>query len=261
MKTVLRSCALIGLLLLTACQRENTAERTNQATVEHSVTPLVQAKAIVVKLPQTEICEQNGCTRYDFQSIQTNVTWIDDYFLDRLKKMDPIAFEKYEGPQLDRDSLTALGLGQSRSHVQYLGQNAFVATFLLHSYNYNAGAAHGMYHDEYVNFDLNEKKRLSLQDILISGMERQLADALFEQNAVWLENRGISRETLQLSDNFYFNSKGLVMVYPLYALASYAEGMSELAVPYALLHQWIKPEYLPGLPNYANEQVSAETDE
>jgi hypothetical protein len=249
------------LLVLTACQREEHTDLSHPVHSTQTNIPLIQAKSIAVKLPQAEICEQMGCTRYDLQTIQTNVAWINDYFLDRLKKMDPIAFEKYEGPQLDNDSLTALGLNQSRSHVQYLGQNGIFATFLLHSYNYNAGATHGLYHDEYVNFDLNEQKRIALQDLLITGMERQFADALYEQNALWLQNHGVAAETLQLSDNFYFDQKGLVMVYPLYALAAYSEGMTKLSLPYERLHKWVKPEYLPALPHYIKEQLSSSTDE
>ena len=30
--------------------------------------------------------------QYDIQSVETNLKWIDDYFIDRIKKADPIAF-------------------------------------------------------------------------------------------------------------------------------------------------------------------------
>ncbi|HAS98268.1 MAG TPA: DUF3298 domain-containing protein, partial [Acinetobacter nosocomialis] len=35
-----------------------------------------------------------------------------------------------------------------------------------------------------------------------------------------------------------------------YELASYAEGMTELTLPYSEAAKFIKPEYLPSVPNY-----------
>ena len=47
--------------------------------------------------------------------------------------------------------------GQSMIYVRYLGQNYNLASFELFTYTYSAGAAHGMYHKEYVIFDLAHK--------------------------------------------------------------------------------------------------------
>lgn len=254
MKRMVVQCALIAMLIgLVACQRQDSTTIHQQISSNDEHLVVIQAKTIPVTLPQSEICEQNGCMRYDLQTIQTNVTWINDYFLNRLKKIEPIAFEKYEGPQLDRESLAMLGLSQSRSHVQYLSQNSILATFILHSYQYNAGAEHGLYHDEYVNFDIAEKKRIGIKDLLIVGKERAFVDALYQKHASWLAARQIYPESLALSDNFYYNQKGLVLVYPVYELGSYADGMVELMLPYSQLSTWVKPEYLPTLPRYANE--------
>ena len=67
--------------------------------------------------------------------------------------------------------------------------------------------------------------------------------------------KDITRDKLQLSDNYYYGVNGIVFVYPLYELTSYAEGMPELKLPYQTAKDLIKPEYLPSLP-----QVEAETD-
>ncbi|MGL5403789.1 MAG: RsiV family protein, partial [Acinetobacter sp.] len=45
-----------------------------------------------------------------------------------------------------------------------------------------------------------------------------------------------------------YGVNGIVFVYPLYELASYAEGMSELTLPYYSAKKFIKSEYLPSLP-------------
>ena len=110
-----------------------------------------------------------------------------------------------------------------------------------------------MYHVEYVNFDLQAKKRLALQDVLAKGAEAKVLSALYDANSMWLEEHNIERGKLQLSDNFYYGASGIVFVYPLYELASYAEGMTELNLPYQMTKGLFKPEYLPNLPNYENQ--------
>ena len=107
-----------------------------------------------------------------------------------------------------------------------------------------------MSHVEYVNFDLKAKKRLALQDILAKGADAKVLSALYDSNSMWLGNHDIERTQLQLSDNFYSGANGIVFVYPLYELASYAEGMPELKLPYFMVKGLFKAEYLPNLPNY-----------
>ena len=91
---------------------------------------------------------------------------------------------------------------------------------------------------------------MALSDILVKGAEQQVLDALYDANTMWLDQHNIERSQLKLSDNFYYGANGLVFVYPLYELASYAEGMTELNLPYTELTQLVKAEYLPSLPHY-----------
>lgn len=250
-----------SVLAFTACQRSDDVIAHPPSRVDVAELQVIRAKTVPIALPQVEICEQVGCTRYHFQTIQSNVPWINEYFLERIQKMEPIAFEKYEGPKLDRDSLAALGLSQSSAYVRYVGQNGALATFILHSDSYSSGAEHGLYHDEYVNLDLNEKRRVGLQDILIDGKARAFADAVYAHNRAWLTARHIATENFPLSDNFYFSHKGLVSVYALYELTGYAEGMPELVLPYQELHKFIKKEYLPPLPQYTQAETQQSTGE
>ena len=85
------------------------------------------------------------------------------------------------------------------------------------------------------------------------NVEAKVADALYEANSNWLQQHNIERAKLQLSDNYYYGVNGIVFVYPLYELASYAEGMSELTLPYLMTKDLIKAEYLPSLPEYSNQ--------
>ncbi|MDV2438164.1 RsiV family protein [Acinetobacter gerneri] len=244
-----------SLLFLSACQEKpapsadaNTpaAEQKNNAS-----STLIQGKVERIPLQKNQFCDDQGCTQYDLQTIKTNVPWIDEYFLQRIKKAVPTAFTN-ENKEAKADAEKVQGINQSTIYVRFISQNNNLATFMIYSYEYSAGAAHGMYHQEFVTFDLNKQKRLALSDILKPNTEATVAQALYEANANWLEQHNITPQKLQLSDNFYYGVNGLVFVYPLYEIAAYAEGMPELKLPYVSAKDVVKAEYLPSLPQYAN---------
>jgi len=246
---------LAAMVAVSGCQPKSTAKDEQPASSasvkeqKQAEVPVIQAKVVPVKLPKPKVCLEDGCTEYDFQTVQTNQKWINDYFTNRIKKADPNAFanladKPVEVPEGEPRS------SQSAIYVRYLGQNYNLATFALQTYSYSAGAAHGMSHQEFVNFDLLNKKHITVAELLKPDVEKQLVDALFDANTNWLQDHNISREKLQLSDNYYYGANGIVFVYPVYELASYAEGMTELTLPYFEAAKFIKPEYLPSVPNY-----------
>lgn len=250
--------AFFSISLLTACQPRNEpvqdSDKNKQAAaVKTDSIPLIESKAAAMKLTKPEACDAEGCTQYSIQTVETNVDWINQYFAERIQKADPIAFSTAPNEKVNLAEGAEPGLGQSTTSVRYISQWGKIATFALESYTYTAGAAHGMYHVEYVNFDLKAKKRLALQDVLLKGAEAKVLSALYDANSMWLEEHNIERGKLQLSDNFYYGASGIVFVYPLYELASYAEGMTELNLPYQMTKGMFKPEYLPNLPNYENQ--------
>ena len=240
-------------LVMTGCQERPAPQAELAATTKQEKTesiPLIQAKVVPVKLSKPEACEAEGCMQYDIQTVETNVKWIDDYFIDRVKKADPIAFSTAPNQKINTAEGANPNLSQSSTYIRFVSQQYDQATFAIQTYIYSAGAAHGMYHQEFVNFDLKNKKRLALQDILVKGAEQQVLDTLYDSNSLWLDQHSIERDKLKLSDNFYFGANGIVFVYPLYELASYAEGMTELTLPYVALNKLVKAEYLPSLPKY-----------
>ncbi len=246
------SSLLSAIFVLSACQEKPKpqSEQANTTAVKTEQIPLIQAKVVRVELAKKQFCDEDGCTQYDFQTVQSNVPWIDKYFQDRIKKDVPSAFEKDQtSTEVKHDAQSSpKGLNQSTIYVRFISQQNNLATFVIQTYSYQAGAAHGMYHNEYVTFDLNTQKRLALTDILKPNVEAKVADQLYDANANWLIQKDITRDKLQLSDNYYYGVNGIVFVYPLYELASYAEGMPELRLPYQTAKDLIKPEYLPSLP-------------
>ncbi|NNH38389.1 RsiV family protein [Acinetobacter terrae] len=240
-------------LVMAGCQ-ERAVPKSEQASTtkqeKFESIALIQAKVVPVKLTKPEACDADGCMQYDIQTVKTNLKWIDDYFIDRIKKADPIAFSTAPNQKINITEGADPNLSQSSTYVRFVNQQYDRATFAIQTYTYSSGAAHGMYHQEFVNFDLKTKKRLALQDILVKGAEQQVLDTLYDSNSIWLDQHSIERTKLQLSDNFYYGANGIVFVYPLYELASYAEGMTELSLPYVALTKLVKAEYLPSLPHY-----------
>ena len=242
---------LSSMLMVSACQ-EKPAPQAEQAatTTQHAQIPLIQAKVERVNVVKKQFCDEDGCTQYDLQTVKSNVPWLDEYFLNRIKKDVPGAFEKDQNhAQAESEAQSSpKGLNQNSIYVRFISQQNNLATFVIQTYTYAAGAAHGMYHNEYVTFDLSTQKRLALTDILKPNVEAKVAEQLYDANANWLIQKDITRDKLQLSDNYYYGVNGLVFVYPLYELTSYAEGMPELKLPYQVAKDLIKAGYLPSLP-------------
>ncbi|NNH77588.1 DUF3298 domain-containing protein [Acinetobacter sp. ANC 5380] len=240
-------------LVMAGCQERAVPKSEQASTTKQEKSEsiaLIQAKVVPVKLTKPEACDADGCMQYDIQTVKTNLKWIDDYFIDRIKKADPIAFSTAPNQKINTAEGANPNLSQSSTYVRFVSQQYDRATFAIQTYTYSSGAAHGMHHQEFVNFDLKTKKRLALQDILVKGAEQQVLDTLYDSNSMWLDQHSIERTKLQLSDNFYYGANGIVFVYPLYELASYAEGMTELSLPYVALTKLVKAEYLPSLPHY-----------
>ncbi|MFW1996014.1 RsiV family protein [Acinetobacter guillouiae] len=242
---------LSSMLMVSACQEKPAPQAEQAATAtQHAQIPLIQAKVERVNVVKKQFCDEDGCTQYDLQTVKSNVPWLDEYFLNRIKKDVPGAFEKDQNhAQAESEAQSSSkGLNQNSIYVRFISQQNNLATFVIQTYTYAAGAAHGMYHNEYVTFDLTTQKRLALTDILKPNVEAKVAEQLYDANANWLIQKDITRDKLQLSDNYYYGVNGLVFVYPLYELTSYAEGMPELKLPYQVAKDLIKAEYLPSLP-------------
>lgn len=237
---------ILTVVALAGCQ----PKQEQKATTEKVDIPLIHAKVVPVKLPKQKVCLEDGCTSYDLQTVETNQKWIDEYFVNRMKKAEPNAFANLTDQPVKAPADEA-AQNESSTYVRFVSQNYNLATFAIQSYSYSAGAAHGMSHQEFVNFDLTNKKHITVSELLKPDMNTKLRDELYAANQNWLEEHNIKKEQLQVSDNYYYGVNGIVFVYPLYELASYAEGMSELTLPYYAAKEFVKAEYLPSLPKDA----------
>ena len=121
---------------------------------------------------------------------------------------------------------------------------------LWNEYDYYIGAVHGISYQVFRLYDRETGEELYLDDILASSEEEfnAVVTRKFEEKygeyEVWQERlRDISEEVGFLEDHhlklgaYYLTDKGLVYYFGVYEVASYAEGMQEVFIPYEEL-EW-----------------------
>lgn len=133
-------------------------------------------------------------------------------------------------------------------------RNRNLTVLELNSYQYFTGAAHGISATQYLNWDNQRKRVLSLDDVLAPGGRETYLQALRQAHAAWLAGNKEAQEDpagyrrlwpFQASDNFALTDKGVVVKYDAYALAPYSAGQPELRIPYSALRSALRPEFVP----------------
>ncbi|MFV5491628.1 DUF3298 domain-containing protein [Acinetobacter sp. ASP199] len=232
-------CLNVGLF---ACQPQTSSVNASAQTEEAGQ---IQSKTIPVKGSNEIVCEAEACVRFDLQTVDTNISWIDQYFIERIQRTEPVVFNKVTSHKAkDQPKF----FEQRSIQVSYLNQYGHLATFIFKTVHQPERAAQPQSHIEYVNLDLKQKKRLALYQIMRGNTEEKLIQALYRENQDWLDRAQVTSKQLGLSDNYYFDSQGLVLVYPAGELSKSTSAMAELKVPYTALSEIIRPEYLSVLP-------------
>lgn len=141
-----------------------------------------------------------------------------------------------------------------RSVPNYLGNKQLkngnhLELFSINNYQY-LGGAHGLPTLAYYVFDMNNKKPLELDDVVISGKKSILEKLAYEAYIKYLLDQDINPDDMAetwefyLTDNFSFNKDGITFLYQPYAIGPYVMGMPELTIKYQDLKGVIKAEYL-----------------
>lgn len=122
-------------------------------------------------------------------------------------------------------------------------------TYRLSTYSYLAGAAHGIYANNYATYDLKTEKAVTFNDII--------ADTTLLRNAILKsikQEYGYGTDELFLPDNgllplprdFFIDGSVMHAVYQVYEIASYAQGMIDAPLyPYMLKPEEIKHLFTP----------------
>ena len=104
-----------------------------------------------------------------------------------------------------------------------------VAVFDVYSYSYPEGAAHGMYSNIYVNFDVAEGKIVTLASLFMPGYEERLQPVILERLKGSGEPLLVDDDEVYVSDNFRITDDGVEFVYGLYSVGPYAAGEQTVA--------------------------------
>ena len=141
-----------------------------------------------------------------------------------------------------------------------------LATVVLNSSSY-LGGAHGASAQQYYNFDLEKKKLVLLNDILLEKQRPQLERKAYEAFKQWVIASELSTNVeeyeqawkFKLSENYYLGQQGLILQYAEYEIGPYVVGLPRLTIPYAELQGILKAAYLP-VTEAASEATAKSTE-
>jgi hypothetical protein len=139
----------------------------------------------------------------------------------------------------------------STSEVDVIMQSMTDRLLLYHlgTSSYMAGGAHGIYANNYVTYDLKTEKAVSLDDIIADTT--LLRDVIFKaikntydytKDDLFIPDNGL----LPLPRDFMIDGSALHVIYQVYEIASYAQGMIDAPIyPHMLKPEEIKRLYTP----------------
>ncbi len=219
-----------------------------------------------------KICtERDNCPEIEIKYLKTNHGWIDKTVNARIDNLvvnsKPTAESAPIKTKSSQEDVTAAIDDFATSQFQdmpedvswdyslmvtpdYLGHVNNFELFKINSYVFTGGA-HGMPYSEYLTFDLNTKKQVTLDDMLIKGQKPRFEALAHEAYKTWVKTVADDVSSYEkswpftLSDNVTLTDTGMNIRYQHYSIGPYAYGMPVLSIPYSQLQGVIKPQFLP----------------
>ena len=140
-------------------------------------------------------------------------------------------------------------LSTSEIRVNMESMTDRLLTYHLGTYSYMAGGAHGIYAHNYVTYDLKNNKPVTLDDIIADTTLLRTATlkAIKQTYDYGLDDLFIpDNGLLPLPRDFHFDGSVLHVVYQVYEIASYAQGLIDAPIyPYLLKPEEMKRLYTP----------------
>ncbi len=121
------------------------------------------------------------------------------------------------------------------SEVNY--ESEHIICIAVNSY-LDTGGAHGNSHVNFLNFDKRTGNLLKREDIIADeDAFKSIAKSYFEKATKPLSDDESEQdmffgEAFQLPENIGFNEEGVILLYNIYEIASYAQGVTEFVIPY-----------------------------
>ncbi len=136
----------------------------------------------------------------------------------------------------------------SDNDILVISQDTNLVVLRSESYIYTGGA-HGLESIIYYNMDIKGSKELTLKDLLVDNYSNRLtniAEEIFRKDegltaSESLEHYFFENQIFTINENFAITHKGLLFTYNPYEIKSYAEGITDLLIPYSKIKELIKP--------------------
>jgi hypothetical protein len=189
---------------------------------------------------------QNSLLRALTDSAELNTV---DLVIDALLKPDD-DLEPAPGTLKPVDAITGQGMNVFSSELmlrmQEMGER--LLTYHIHRYAY-MGGAHGIYSNNFVTYDQETEKTIALSDIIAdttllrNTTLKSIKQAYdYDIDDLFLPENGL----LPLPGDFYIEDNVLHVVYQVYEIASYAQGMIDAPIyPYMLKPEETKRLFTP----------------
>lgn len=137
--------------------------------------------------------------------------------------------------------------GEVTLRLQDMGER--LLTYHIHRYYYAALAAHGIYANNYVTYDQKTEKAVAMTDVIADTTMLRIATLKsikqtldYDTDDLFLPDNGL----LPLPSDFYIEDNTLHVVYQVYEIASYAQGMIDAPIyPYMLKPEQMKRLFTP----------------
>ena len=224
------------------------------------------------QLPENiqKVCtEHDNCPDIEVKYLKSNHSWIDNTVNARIDNLvvnskptesEPIktkssradvtaAIDDFAASQLQDTPEEVSWAYNLMVTPDYLGHVNNFELFEINSYVFTGGA-HGMPYSEYLMFDLNTKKQVILDDMLIKGQKPRFEALAHKAYKTWVKTVADDVSSYEkswpfmLSDNVTLTDTGMNIRYQHYSIGPYAYGMPVLSIPYSKLHNVIKPQFI-----------------
>lgn len=129
------------------------------------------------------------------------------------------------------------------SEVTYESEN--IICISVNSY-LDTGGAHGNSHVTFLNFDKKTGALLKQKDIITEMQAfKNFVEPYFKKATKPLSNEDSIEDPFygqgfQLPENIGFGESGIILLYNVYEIASYAQGITEFSIPYATANPYLK---------------------
>lgn len=256
---------LFGILLILGCEKKDKSNHFNEENFSTNLDYIEFTNESFHKVHGDCQSSSTGCieVKIDYPVLKGNYPIIEKINKDINNIISSGTYEEnnYSSPQELMDSLIFYhkeagemndGFVQSWSierKISVIRNSTAILSFEVYEYSY-MGGAHGNYVSIYHNYNLKTGEKLTLSDIIEPSKIDKLTSI---GNSIFRKTKGLSETKnleevgywfidgkFSLNENFIITENSLKFMYNPYEIAPYAEGQTEIEIPYSTIKDILK---------------------